>query len=102
MARTSEETKEKIRAAYESEKFTAKKIAERYGVSVATVYNICKGSQESAEEEDDSSEEVEAEETESDEEEVSEGSAEYWEKRANFWKQKYLETWADVVELGAD
>lgn len=27
--------------------------------------------------------------------------AEFWKKRAEFWKEKYLETWADFVEIGA-
>jgi transposase-like protein len=95
MAKTSEETKDKIRAAFESGKFSVKSIAERYGVSLQTVYNITKGS--TRNERDESSEE-EIEETE-----VSENDSEEetdWESWADFWKEKYLELHAKMVELG--
>lgn len=94
MAKTSEETKDKIRAAVRSGKLSAKQIADKFGVSVQTVYNICKAPIESEQQEEESESDQKAEQS-------KESTDEYdWKAWAEFWKDRYLIAHAKLLELG--
>lgn len=94
MAKISEEAKKKIRTAVSSGKLSTKEIAEKFGISTQTVYNICKTAEKEIQEEEESESDEEAEVTEESSDEMD------WEAWAGFWKDRYLTAHAKLLELG--